>query len=351
MEDLQRSFQALTLASQESVTSKPSKPGRRNLPLWLLRPLPGRKHSLLSLPAEIRNHIYEYALTAPSHLEFSRDAYSLLGGKPVFRLPLQDCQHNEQQKSMFCFANTAAKNTNTAKRQQDKKLGFNTLKFVSKQLYMETAGLEVKYNPLMMTRPMNTKFSFSPTRLLIDFLRPLGTYKLRWLTTITIKHVTDEDPVDCAHLIMPDNFSMLINLSNICMENPHIEVKYILPALSPAQDLFPAPDLDGYPLHIMQCGMFYSMLLYGRAADLWHDPWLRQNLPIARRYARAWKGDLDPGALWCPNLGFFLVELQNGSYEKYFDPYKTEALSSVTKPQWARYESLLKYWSKYGVDH
>ncbi|KZM23488.1 hypothetical protein ST47_g5361 [Ascochyta rabiei] len=111
--------------------------------------------TFLSLPPEIRNRIYQYALTPATGLVYRED------------------EATRKQKAFFCDS-------------QSKVVEFNQLKYANRQLHLETAALELKHSPLLIfdrlpgseqpcgARAVEVPSSLSPQRrtlLLLDKIR------------------------------------------------------------------------------------------------------------------------------------------------------------------------------------
>jgi hypothetical protein len=65
---------------------------------------------------------------------------------------------------------------------------FNLVKFVCKQLYAETAGLEVQFNSVVFTpnAAASTQIFKSAEQYFFDFVAPMTLKKLGWLSTVII---------------------------------------------------------------------------------------------------------------------------------------------------------------------
>ncbi len=99
---------------------------------------------LLRLPGEIRNRIYEYALTSPKKLYFSATDEAL-----------------KLRPAMSLWSGVSPE--------------FNQLKYTCYQLYKETAGVEVQFNTVVFK-------SRSPGKTFSNFLGICAPKKLSVLT-------------------------------------------------------------------------------------------------------------------------------------------------------------------------
>ncbi len=101
--------------------------------------------SLLGLPGEIRNRICEYVLTAKQQLIFA----------PTF----------QKEEGYFKENNKIELHATSFDNYSDTSKEFNQIKYVSRQLYKETAGLEAKFNGLFLngSRPAEIIWQFLST--------------------------------------------------------------------------------------------------------------------------------------------------------------------------------------------
>ena len=95
-------------------------------------------NAFLSLPAELRNQIIAYALTSSTSTLQYNSPLSLRQSKPVF----EDIHDPGRE--------------------------FNQLKYVCKQLYDETAGLEVRYNALRFELPEDDAYTLARIQNVVD---------------------------------------------------------------------------------------------------------------------------------------------------------------------------------------
>ncbi|KAF2451242.1 hypothetical protein P171DRAFT_425765 [Karstenula rhodostoma CBS 690.94] len=162
---------------------------------------------LLSLPPELRNRIFASALTSPSHtLQYS---------------PL-----SKPSRPLFSDPTTPTHE-------------FNQLKYACRQLYLETAGLEIKHNALRFDLPEDDAYTLARVQDSIDsglvsplasppssttfppFLYTCAPAKRAWLSRITI---TIRKPA--RYSLSPPTVDRLLSLAKFKRENPHVEVTY-----------------------------------------------------------------------------------------------------------------------------
>lgn len=131
----------------------------------------------LRLPSEIRNRIYELALTAPRSLV--ADMATSNRTRPVLYLPPNE-DHPE-------IADHAVSPGTTERACDDQSHSFNQLKLVNKQLYYETKGLELQYNDIRIIDP--TSDSSSMDDLFRDFrffVAHMSPSRRAWLSSSSI---------------------------------------------------------------------------------------------------------------------------------------------------------------------
>jgi hypothetical protein len=155
-------------------------------------PLVAAQSALLSLLPEFRNKIYKHVLISVTSIHplnyFSQEP------KPPSKHPIATKQYHLIDST---FTEESQYKTSPAryklvpiKPSQE----FNCLKYVYKQLYAETAGLELQFNNVVFsassTDLYNTEtFNFirqSAEQRFFAFVAPMSTSKVNWLFTITI---------------------------------------------------------------------------------------------------------------------------------------------------------------------
>lgn len=140
---------------------------------------------LLSLPAELRNQIVEYALTTPT---------SVLHHQPSPHKPLFAETRNGPE--------------------------LNQLKYTCRQLYAETAGLEVKYNALRFELPSDETNAYTSTRF-PPFLYDCAPDRRRWLRDVVI---SVRNPL--ARSLPQPAVDALLALAAFSKKHPSIRVTY-----------------------------------------------------------------------------------------------------------------------------
>jgi hypothetical protein len=207
-----------------------------------------------SLSGETRNQIYEYVLTSSSRIRYF-DNTGTSRSKPIF------------YESKGCFDSGGEFDESATQRNRTVHIPpseFNQLKYVNRQLYKETAGLELKYNKLDFVAPVGI---LEPCgRQLINFMTRMMPSMHAWLTTITIGQ-----PVDTAaesSSFMSDSYETVNLLDQICDKYSHIKVRVILPGwrLYPDQDENPIDNFIGR-------GLLFAWSLRGDSCEsLFHQP-------------------------------------------------------------------------------
>jgi hypothetical protein len=123
---------------------------------------------LLLLPGELRNRIYEYALTARHGL------YMKPGGFGQPPRTFEEDGDLDFDPEVVPFLERGKDLSSEC---------FNQLKFTCHQLYKETAGIEVKFNPV---RFIVTGAPGRSAEAFVDFLSDCAPDKAAWFTTITV---------------------------------------------------------------------------------------------------------------------------------------------------------------------
>jgi len=189
--------------------------------------------ALLDLPAELRNWIYRYALTALEGVTVAwRAGSNRRKKKPVMVLDKED-------------------GTSHA--------GINMLQFVNRQLRQETAGLEIQYNRVTFTsypRPQGDAMlglyifvgSCAPTRTL-------------WLTHVVLEGFHEPDrtsgqtrPISWIH----NHATNLLRLVTFCLGHSYMRVDFRMPGFT-----FVEADFMPMPCNIMCLGVLLTRLFKG----------------------------------------------------------------------------------------
>jgi len=138
--------------------------------------------SLLNLPGEIRNTIFEYALTASAHLRPTSSFYKKCIIQPAL----------------------------------------NQLQFVNRQLHAETRDLEIRYNCLEF-RSSWWPYRATPVQCAEYYFANMPEYKRCWVREVAIE---GKDPFDHRWL---QSLPWLPELTTFCQTYPNIRIKYICP--------------------------------------------------------------------------------------------------------------------------
>lgn len=163
---------------------------------------------LLRLPGEIRNKIYQYVLTSSAPLH-RRQTWNLVSSHnlKLFR------HHSFEEE-------TAPSDTRPHPF-------FNSLKFVSRQVYAEIAGLELKLNTLFFESQAELQYLQAPDTVqkttaqdwFFDFVESLTEEKLQWLSTVIIaSNQKFNDVVPLPAVLTP--------LVVFAKDHPNIDVRY-----------------------------------------------------------------------------------------------------------------------------
>lgn len=157
----------------------------------------------LDLPAELRNRIFILALTAPDN---------------VVAVTWQRGVTKARKKPVM-----VALDGNDAHP-------INQVKYVNRQLYNETAGLEIQHNAIAFQSQLFTQAG--ATIGLFNFVRRCTPNKLQWLKRVILRENTDLDKPKAqrdALVWMKDHMRMIIKLLDFCACNPHITIELNVP--------------------------------------------------------------------------------------------------------------------------
>jgi len=149
-------------------------------PMSVVQPSRSR---LLRLPGELRNRIYKYALAADQILQYF--------------------EPKGREKGRLIEPNADS--------------DFNQMKYACRQLYSETAGLEIKYSSVGFLGEYPT--AKVPAQRFGTFFATLNPSRASWLSEVIL--FADPVPYDV------EPAQNLLPLANFCRANPHARVEYI----------------------------------------------------------------------------------------------------------------------------
>jgi hypothetical protein len=178
-----------------------------------LRPILEQPDSpLLCLPGELRNRIYSYALEHPQgYIRYHEiSGYSLLARPSV-------------RKSNFVG------NFSGFYKGEDE--DFNQLKFVCRQIYIETACLELRFNYINFCGDFeSTKVSWHPAQLFTEFLKECAPAKASLLSRVELE-LRGPACLPFPGSVVPLESSVTLEIvADFCRMYPQCEVKYHIEA-------------------------------------------------------------------------------------------------------------------------
>ena len=174
---------------------------------------------LLRLPGELRNRIYEYALTNENGLYYTKKHFN---AGPRNSKPSKLALHTKElHKPKLVMADPVWDNLDIYSCSEVSWINsdyydelkrsytedFNQLKYVCRQLYSETAGLELKYNDLILSAKWN---------LLSKLTQSFAEFPVSG--TVSLRKVILRGPLD--------PIKKLLKLDEFCKQQPHITVHY-----------------------------------------------------------------------------------------------------------------------------
>jgi hypothetical protein len=171
-----------------------------------LRPILEQPDSpLLCLPGELRNRIYNYVLTV--------GVWSIRYQEgPVYSALAQPSLRRSYFAEYF----------------SDEDEDFNQLKFVCRQLYTETALLELRLNRITFCGEFDTKETFlRPARLFTEFLEECAPTKASWLSRVELELGGDQILPFNSYVVPLESSVTLELVADFCHMYPQCRVKYI----------------------------------------------------------------------------------------------------------------------------
>jgi len=189
--------------------------------------------TLLSLPPEIRNRIDEFALNSNGALfYFASDAAS-------------------KRRSFFFTHRRLDSHSPTE---------FDQLQFVNRQLYSETAGLEIKYSPYLAFYRYTPELPQDAQA--VEFLLSISAKRRHWVSKIEI--FAGDIPKDYQAMLL-DTPEILSSLDDIYLERWYLTIQYH-PAL-----WYSGPTPEDYERCAYICAA-YSLIFRGDDKDTMFAP-------------------------------------------------------------------------------
>ncbi|KAF1973349.1 hypothetical protein BU23DRAFT_568363 [Bimuria novae-zelandiae CBS 107.79] len=182
--------------------------------------------SLLGLPSELRNLIYELVLTAPSDLLYVR---------PSTLSMWTDHIHEKSRTAPALCIETTTKDR-VARRgdflwtDDPITVEYNMLKYVSKFLYSETAALELKFNCLKT--PVEAG---STVQAFNSFFSTMSLTCQSWLSKVVLVQKAGADSLGSTTYYSFIDIEDAINMSqlaSICNAYPKLRVDYVFKSCS-----------------------------------------------------------------------------------------------------------------------
>jgi hypothetical protein len=172
------------------------------------QPVPSVKQNIgfLDLPGKVRNIIYKHALTAES-------------GKIKLDIPIS---------SPSRFEKMPFREFRRFQHEDPLPPEFNQLKYVCRQLYQDTACLELQYNSLIFMHMARAELE--PDRQLVEFKRLCSPAKFAWIQRIEVHTQALAMAYNeiLLHFLMHDHVESYVRTAQFCRNHPKIEFKYVL---------------------------------------------------------------------------------------------------------------------------
>ncbi|KAF2244814.1 hypothetical protein BU26DRAFT_579547 [Trematosphaeria pertusa] len=297
---------------------------------------PASESRLLQLPPELRNRIYEYALsTGPWPLYCSCVGTTAALKKPIHKAIF----HLEPPPWPRSF-------------EHDPITELNQLKYVCRQLRVEAAGLELKINKeIKISR--TDRDARSPIWDLLVLFRQYPVAQLMWLSKIIIAdealNVCDAFNDKRRIFTAPD----IAQAAQLARRHPRITFKYIVgewrnDKMRHHQHLLRDEDL----VWTLTEAHALVMALRGTCADEVLNELFAWSLDPAapQEYGGKWRGGITPEQLQAPNLRFYprFPDFDEVQIREWCKPYEPQRLSNgeTLLDAWIR---LHKEWCKNGI--
>ncbi|KAF1916021.1 hypothetical protein BDU57DRAFT_538362 [Ampelomyces quisqualis] len=253
---------------------------------------------LLDLPAELRNKIFEYALTCPNGLHVRTLAI------PSKRLAWRHIllAAHDQHLDLLSRSNE-----------------FNQLKFVNKQLYLETAHTELKHNNITATTKYNG--DLGPGYQFIAWVRAVPPEKRAWLAgaTVVLAEGFVQDPAQEYHRDVwrhrhhPKIDPSISQLAKFCKAYPAVSIQYHLPDLcftrhmrtvSKTNNPHVRADVQGMFQSTAITAGFYTLVIVGRETNWFEETFGSPALMTLVDFRNLWVRDSEIETLSVPNLRY-----------------------------------------------
>jgi hypothetical protein len=231
----------------------------------------------------------------------------------------------------------------------------NRLKLVCRQLYAETAGLEIRFNAIVFSPQKLSPFQSSPQlpasegkyfkaaeQWFLDFVAPMTPNKLQWLSTVIIA-----SGVECLTMIQPKAPPMpdLPSLAMFCKQHPHIDIRYQFPNFGFDCDIYPSS------LNFLSAGVCLVTALKGdRAGAKARDALLNTNtwVQIGYEEAQHWR------EVW--NIQYLFKDIKNFTImpTAHMDPSLLTLRGDaenlhITETQWIEWQLYASAWLQHGI--
>ncbi|KAF2121035.1 hypothetical protein BDV96DRAFT_595417 [Lophiotrema nucula] len=183
--------------------------------------------AFLLLPSEIRNEIYRLALTHTSPLIFRQQRIEKFW-KPTLLI-------REPDAEMIFRSRPDDARTSRPESSPMPVNELNQLKYTCRQLYKETAGLELRFNTVSFS--LFHDVDMDPAERLVAFWKTLSPTRNLWLRTIVITPLTKHEQ---RLIFVKDSLppaAVVAELAVLCKQQPR--VKYSI-----SQDTFVADDRE-----------------------------------------------------------------------------------------------------------
>jgi hypothetical protein len=211
------------------------------------------KSALLQLPSELRNQITKYALTTEHGLNLLPGVAGQQPPRFFERRSSEWAQPRAWQSSEQWEHQPEMVQLDPDKRSA-RKFGFNQIRSTCRQLYHETAGLEIQFNHVHVFN--KTRVDSGPAQLFCEFLVACTISKAGWFRNVSLCYKSPPEEGDHHEMELP-NF--LAPIAELCRKHPHLKVCYETDGLDVSStDMF----------RVIPCDLFLNFAFRGK--DLRH---------------------------------------------------------------------------------
>lgn len=209
----------------------------------LMASYPSNTSPLLSLPAELKNIIFRYALTARK-------------GQLRYKI---GTKRNRNSGRFILYEDCAE-----SKCDNFRPAAFNQLKLVNRQLFTQTADLELQFNEISFPVTLTDRVYMNPANRTIKLAKAMNDIQVSWLSTIVIRGPSGPY-FDQPRRAMPgiERAVQLIMQSKIAIHNPGVAIRYFCPRFNHFSSKNFSDKSKYLPHKLIQYGVYFNAAVRG----------------------------------------------------------------------------------------